>query len=49
VHAPLGLRTVIAEWRGAGSRAGDAIALALAAVLLAAGLRAVVAVTVGGP
>ena len=49
VHAPLGLRTVIAEWRGARSRAGDAIALALAAVLLAAGLRAVVAVTVGGP
>jgi fumarate reductase subunit C len=44
VHAPIGLRTVLAEmlgWRGAGS---DVLVLALAIGLALAGMRAVLAV-----
>jgi fumarate reductase subunit C len=47
IHAPIGLRTIIAEMRGGHARGVDAAMLALATVLLALGLRAVVAVTVG--
>ena len=47
IHAPIGLRTIIAEMRGGHARGIDAAMLALATVLLALGLRAVVAVTVG--
>ena len=45
VHAPIGLRTVLAEWRGAPNRGIDAAMLAFAALLLVIGVRAVVAVT----
>ena len=45
IHAPIGLRTVLAEWRGAPSRSGDRAMIALALLLLIVGLRAVVAVT----
>jgi fumarate reductase subunit C len=45
VHAPIGLRTVVAEWRGAHGRGIDVTMLAFAATLLVLGLRAVVAVT----
>ncbi len=44
VHAPIGLRTVLAEWR-APNRGIDAAMLAFAALLLVIGVRAVVAVT----
>jgi fumarate reductase subunit C len=47
VHAPIGLRALIAELRGGHGRAIDVAMLAFAAVLLALGLRAVIAVTVG--
>jgi fumarate reductase subunit C len=45
VHAPIGLRTVLAEWRGAPGRGIDAAMVAFALLLLVIGLRAVVAVT----
>ena len=45
VHAPIGLRTVVAEWRGAHGRGVDIAMLVFAAALLVLGLRAVVAVT----
>ena len=45
IHAPIGLRTIVAEMRGGHGRGIDAAMLAFAAVLLALGLRAVVAVT----
>lgn len=45
IHAPIGLRTIVAEMRGGHGRDIDAAMLAFAAVLLALGLRAVVAVT----
>jgi fumarate reductase subunit C len=48
VHAPIGLRTVLAEVRGGHGRGIDAAMLAFAAVLLALGLRAVLAVTMEG-
>jgi fumarate reductase subunit C len=48
IHAPIGLRTIVAELRGAHGRGIDVAMLAFAALLLALGLRAVVAVT-GGP
>ena len=47
VHAPIGLRAIIAELRGGHGRRIDLAMLAFAAVLLALGWRAVVAVTVG--
>jgi fumarate reductase subunit C len=45
VHAPLGLRTVIAEAVGRRTRAVDGLMAATALLLLLAGLRAVRAVT----
>ena len=47
IHAPIGLRAIIAEMRGGHARGIDAAMIALAAVLLAFGLRAVLAVRVG--
>jgi fumarate reductase subunit C len=47
VHAPIGLRTTLAELTGSHGRGIDAAMLAFAALLLALGLRAVVAVTGG--
>ena len=47
IHAPIGLRTVVAELRGGHGRGIDAAMLAFAALLLVLGLRAVVAVTMG--
>ena len=45
VHAPIGLRTVLAEWTPVPRRAADALALAAGLALLALGLRAVWIVT----
>ena len=47
IHAPIGLRTIVAEMRGAHSRRIDATMLAFALLLLALGFRAVAAVTMG--
>jgi fumarate reductase subunit C len=47
IHAPIGLRAIVAEVRGGHGRGIDAAMLAFAAVLLALGLRAVLAVTTG--
>jgi fumarate reductase subunit C len=47
IHAPIGLRALIAELRGGHGRGIDLAMLAFAAVLLALGWRAGVAVTVG--
>lgn len=47
IHAPLGLRAIAAEMRGGHGRGIDAAMAVLALALLALGLRAVVAVTVG--
>jgi len=47
IHAPIGLRTIVAEIHGGHRRSIDVAMLAVAAVLLALGLRAVVAVTMG--
>ncbi|HUF86424.1 MAG TPA: succinate dehydrogenase [Thermohalobaculum sp.] len=44
VHAPIGLRNVLNEWTPLGRRAADRLALAFAVLLLALGLRAVLAV-----
>ena len=44
VHAPIGLRTILAEWAGARGRAVDGALALLALVLVATGLRAVVGV-----
>jgi fumarate reductase subunit C len=49
IHAPIGVRTVVAEMRGAHGRGIDVGMLAFAVALLALGLRAVAAVTMGGP
>ena len=46
VHAPLGLRAVIAEVAGRQGRTLDLLMLGLAVLLLVGGLRAVAAVTV---
>lgn len=45
VHAPIGLRTVAAEWLDWRGRSADAACLGAAAVLLALGGAAIVAVT----
>lgn len=45
VHAPLGLRTVLAEAIGRRGRSVDGLMVVLAALLLFAGFRAVLAVT----
>lgn len=48
VHASIGLRNILVEWAGAKDGAASALANLLALVLLAMGLRAVWAVTLGG-
>lgn len=45
VHAPIGLRTVLAEWTPLPRRAADLVAAAAGLALLALGLRAVSIVT----
>jgi len=45
IHAPLGLRTIAAEWLSWKGRAADAACGAIALVLFVLGARAVVAVT----
>jgi fumarate reductase subunit C len=45
IHAPIGLRTILAEARGGHGRGIDAAMLVFAAALLTLGLRAVLAVT----
>ncbi len=47
IHAPIGLRAIVAEMRGGHGRGIDMAMLAFAAVLLVLGLRAVYAVTAG--
>jgi len=47
IHAPIGLRAIVAEMRGSHGRGIDMAMLAFAAVLLTLGLRAVWAVTAG--
>ncbi len=47
VHAPIGLRTVAAEWAGMRGRGVDMALVALALGLAWLGARAIVAVTVG--
>ena len=47
IHAPIGLRTVLAEMHGGHGRGIDVAMLAFALVLLALGWRAVAAVTLG--
>jgi succinate dehydrogenase subunit C len=44
VHAPIGLRTVLAEWTPLGARKRDIVAIAFGLLLLGLGLRAVAAV-----
>src|SRR5919204_4519957 len=44
VHAPIGVRTVLAEWTPLGSRTCSLIAVAFGIVLFLLGLRAVAAV-----
>ena len=44
VHAPIGLRPVLAEWLGWRGRSRDAFALAFGALLAFMGMRAVLAV-----
>jgi succinate dehydrogenase subunit C len=44
VHAPIGLRTVLAEWTPLGARPRDLAAVAFGLLLLVLGLRAVAAV-----
>jgi len=46
IHAPIGVRTIVAERRGAHTRGIDAAMLVFAAMLMVLGLRAVFAVTV---
>ena len=48
IHAPIGLRTVIAEWRGGHHRAIDVAMAVFALLLLVVGARAVTAVTALG-
>jgi fumarate reductase subunit C len=45
IHAPIGIRTIIAEFRGGQHRGIDVAMLAFAGVLLVLGMRAVAAVT----
>ena len=47
IHAPIGLRAILAESRGRHGRGADAALLVFAAVLLALGFRAVWAMTAG--
>jgi fumarate reductase subunit C len=43
-HAPIGVRNILREWTGCGGRTADLAACAFALLLLALGMRAVVAV-----
>ncbi len=45
IHAPIGIRTVVAEMRGGHHRVVDGIALVFGVVLAVLGTRAIVAVT----
>lgn len=45
IHAPIGMRTIAAEWGGLRGRAVDGVLVVLGAALLVLGLRAVGAVT----
>ena len=45
VHAPIGLRAILAEWAGLKGRAIDLVLALIALALLTSGLRAVYAVT----
>ena len=45
IHAPIGLRTVAAEWLGWRGRAADVACLLIGVALLLLGARAIVAVT----
>jgi fumarate reductase subunit C len=47
IHAPIGMRTVVAEMRGGHRRSIDVAMLAFAVLLLVLGWRAVAAVTAG--
>jgi fumarate reductase subunit C len=47
IHAPIGMRTVVAELRGGHGRGIDVAMLAFAVLLLVLGWRAVAAVTLG--
>jgi fumarate reductase subunit C len=47
IHAPIGVRTIAAEWLGGHSRRIDGAMLVFAVLLAALGARAVVAVVVG--
>jgi fumarate reductase subunit C len=49
IHAPIGVRTVIAEVRGSHGGGIDAAMIAFGIALLALGLRAVASVTMGAP
>jgi fumarate reductase subunit C len=44
VHAPIGLRTILAEWTPLGARTRAFIAIAFGVILVVLGLRAVAAV-----
>ena len=46
IHAPIGLRTIVAEIRGSHSRGSDAAMVAVATFLFFVGLYAILAVTV---
>ena len=48
IHAPLGLRKILVEWFQIPKRLSDLLALGLAVLFLALGLRSVMAVTGGG-
>ena len=48
IHAPLGLRKIMVEWVGVPRRGADVLALGMAVLILALGLRSVAAVTGGG-
>jgi fumarate reductase subunit C len=45
IHAPIGVRTIVAEWRGEHARGIDAAMVVFGAMLLVLGFRAVFAVT----
>jgi len=47
VHAPIGLRTVLAEWTPLGSRTRNLVAIAFGILLLVLGLRSVAAMVLG--
>lgn len=48
VHAALGLRAILGEWAGLRGKLRDGLSLAFALLLFGLGVRAVLAVTLGG-